>query len=401
LDWGSSQKAEAFRKQQMISANLNEASLTVDESYGGSRNGNYSDDPLPKLLAVDNGAGFRVRGKKPEVKTITLLALKSSLEDMNWPDSIDRENGLFIYYGDRRKPGDLHDTPRQGNLILRNLFEEAHSQQTSDLFPPIFLFGNTGTYRDVRFLGLAVLGAASMSADDDLVAVWRTTADRIRFQNYKATFTILDVAVITRQWITDIQNGNAVSSTHAPKAWLDWVRGRKFTPLLSTPTNTFRTKQQQLPETEELQAYISLIHNVYKADPYAFERCAMEIARLFLPNIHRWEVTRPWRDGGRDALGTYRIGQGAGAMDVEFALEAKCYGLKNGVGVKALARLISRLRHRQFGILVTTSYLNLQAYQELVADKHPVVVISAQDIAVKLKQKKGSLQHVKSWIAGL
>lgn len=382
----------------MICENLSKANLTVDESYGGSRNGNYSDDPLPKLLAVDNGAGFRVRGKKPEVKTITLLALKSSLEDINWPDSIDRENGLFVYYGDRRKPGELHDTPRQGNLILRNLFDEAHSQQTSDLFPPIFLFGNTGTYRDVRFLGLAVPGAASMSADDDLVAVWRTTADKIRFQNYKATFTILNVAVITRQWITDIQKGNAVNSPHAPKVWLDWVKGRKFTPLLSTPTNTFRTKQQQLPETDELRAYITLVHSFYKSNPYAFERCAMEIARLFMPNIHRWEMTKPWRDGGRDALGTYRIGQGAGAMDVEFALEAKCYGPKNGVGVKDLARLISRLRHRQFGILVTTSYLDLQAYQELVADTHPVVVISAQDIAIKLKERIGDVNQVALWL---
>lgn len=385
----------------MICENLNKANLTVDESYGGSRNGNYSDDPLPQLLAVDNGAGFRVRGKKPEVKTITLLALKSSLEDINWPDSIDRENGLFVYYGDRRKPGELHDTPRQGNLILRNLFDEAHSQQTSDLFPPIFLFGNTGTYRDVRFLGLAVPGAASMSADDDLVAVWRTTADKIRFQNYKSTFTILDVAVITRHWITDIQNGNAVASPHAPKVWVDWVKGRKYAPLLSTPTNIFRTKQQQLPDTDELLAYITLVHGFYKSNPYAFERCAMEVARLFMPNIHRWEMTKPWRDGGRDALGTYRIGQGAGAMDVEFALEAKCYGLKNGVGVKELARLISRLRHRQFGILVTTSYLDLQAYQELVADTHPVVVISAQDIATKLKSSIGNLEKVEHWLARL
>lgn len=239
--------------------------------------------------------------------------------------------------------------------MLRNLFDEAHSQQTSDSFPPIFLFGNTGTYRDVRFLGLAVPDAAGMGADDDLVAVWRTTANKIRFQNYKSTFAILDVSVVKREWIADVQAGNAVGSKHVPKPWLDWVKGRKFTPLISTPTNTFRTKQQQLPETDELLAYVTLVHNFYKDDTYSFERCAMGIARLFMPNIHRWEITRPWRDGGRDELGTYRIGQGAGAIDVEFALEAKCYGLKNGVGIKPLARLISRLRHRQFGILVTTS----------------------------------------------
>jgi hypothetical protein len=54
------------------------------------------------------------------------------------------------------------------------------------------------------------------------------------------------------------------------------------------------------------------------------------------------------------------------------------------VGVKKLSRLISRLRHRQFGILVTTSFLGHQAYQELRSDRHPVVVIAGADIAAIL-----------------
>jgi hypothetical protein len=192
-----------------------------------------------------------------------------------------------------------------------------------------------------------------------------------------------------------------VESVYAPKPWIDWVKSRKFTPLVSTPNTRLRSKQQQLPSSEELRKYISLVINFYKDDPYSFERCAMEVARLFMPNIHSWEMTRPWRDGGRDALGTYRIGQGAGVIDVEFALEAKCLGLSNGVGVKSLSRLISRLRHRQFGILVTTSYLDSQAYQELIADAHPVVVISAGDIASKLKERIGSLEKVQTWIERL
>jgi hypothetical protein len=52
-------------------------------------------------------------------------------------------------------------------------------------------------------------------------------------------------------------------------------------------------------------------------------------------------------------------------MSLDFALEAKCYAPENGVGVKELSRLVSRLRHRQFGILVTASFLGHQAYQEL------------------------------------
>lgn len=380
---------------------LGSSDLVVDMVYGGSRNGNSSDDPLPYLLGVDNGAGFRHLGKRPEVRTLKLLALKTSFSDPNWPDSLDSENGLFVYYGDNRKPGDLHQTPRQGNLMLRNLFDEAHNHQQSQHFPPIFLFGNTGTYRDVRFIGLAVPGALGMSGDDDLVAIWRTTENGTRFQNYKATFTVLDIPVIARQWIVDTQSGNAANSPHAPKAWLDWIKGRKYNPLKSIPTSSVRSKQQQLPDTPELHEYIQSIQEHYSGDPYAFEKCAMEMARLFMPNINHWELTRPWRDGGRDALGTYRIGHGAGGIDVEFALEAKCYNLNKGVGVEAISRLISRLRHRQFGILVTTSYLDLQAYKELAQDGHPVIVITARDIAVKLKEKFGSLNNVMAWLARL
>lgn len=382
----------------MIDKNLGTVDLVVDEVYGGSRNGNASDDPLPSLLGVDNGAGFRHLGQRPEVKTLKLLVLKTSFSDTNWPDTLDTESGTFIYYGDNREPGDLHQTPRQGNLMLRNLFDEAHQHQKSVSFPPIFLFGNTGEYRDVRFIGLAVPGAAGMGADDDLVAVWRTTNNGVRFQNYKATFTILDVPIVRRSWIEDIKNDNCIFSPHAPKPWLDWVGGRKFTPLRSVPVNAVRTKQQQIPETLELSAYVKLVHEFYKDDPYAFERCAMELARLFMPAIQTWEITRPWRDGGRDALGTYRIGHGAGAIDVDFALEAKCCSMTNGVGIKPLSRLISRLRHRQFGILVTTSYLNSQASKELIQDGHPVVVISSGDIAMKLKERFGSLDNVKIWL---
>ena len=81
----------------MIEKNLDTVDLTVDEVYGGSRNGNASDDPLPKLLDVDNGAGFRHLGQRPEVKTLKLLVLKTSFADVNWPDSLDSENGIFVY----------------------------------------------------------------------------------------------------------------------------------------------------------------------------------------------------------------------------------------------------------------------------------------------------------------
>jgi len=98
------------------------------------------------------------------------------------------------------------------------------------------------------------------------------------------------------------------------------------------------------------------------------------------PNITECDLTRPWRDGGRDAIGNYRIGHQNHAIGVEFALEAKCKQSTSGSGVPETNRLISRLRYRQFGIFITTSYVADQAYQEIIEDGHPVVIVAGADI---------------------
>jgi hypothetical protein len=105
------------------------------------------------------------------------------------------------------------------------------------------------------------------------------------------------------------------------------------------------------------------------------------------PRVIVDELTRPSVDGGRDAVGRYRLGLQNDPVYAEFSLEAKCYspgfGTKapNTVGVKEVSRLISRIRHREFGVLVTTSVVARQAYEEVRADKHPIIFISGGDIA--------------------
>ena len=380
---------------------LSRTDLIVDQVYGGSREGNASDDPLPQLLGVDSGAGFRHLGKRPSIETLKLLVLKSNFKDPDWPDNLNFETGLFTYYGDNKTVGEIHDTPRQGNLILRNLFDARHSSAAFKHFPAIFLFGGTGEYRDVRFLGLAVPGAQNLGPDDDLVAIWRAKGiENQRFQNYKASFTVLDVRTVKRDWIDDIQNGCAVLSDHAPKTWLDWVKHRKYVSLYAPHTIEIRSKEQQLPGKKADLKLIFSIYEKFKANPFGFENCAVEIARLLMRDIGHCKTTRPWRDGGRDAVGIYRIGSGESSIDVEFALEAKCYKPGKSVKVKELSRLLSRIRHRQFGILVTTSYLSSQAYKELKEDGHPVVLISASDIVKVLKERIGSLYSIKTWLDG-
>lgn len=382
----------------MVTRDLSRQDLIVDQVYGGSRLGNAGDDPLPELLGVDSGAGFRHLGQRPEVGGIRLLVLKTSFNDANWPDSLDKENGLFTYFGDNRNAGELHDTPRKGNAILRNIFDYCHDGSRQGHFPPILLFGGTGTFRDVRFLGLAVPGGNTLTADEDLVAVWRISEDGVRFQNYKAIFTILNIPIIKRQWIDDVAKGKAVTSSFAPEPWLKWIKARKYTPLSATPVQAIRTKDEQLNVSKRDIGLLERIVARYSAKPVDFETLAIEIAKLGIPGIASYELTRPWRDGGRDAFGVFRIGRGSGGLDVEFALEAKCYALNHGVGVKDISRLISRLRYRQFGILVTTSYLGTQAYREIKDDGHPIVVITGGDITKILRNKIGPEPDILRWV---
>ena len=114
------------------------------------------------------------------------------------------------------------------------------------------------------------------------------------------------------------------------------------------------------------------------------------------------ELTRPVRDGGRDAVGKYMIGMEESNTMVDYALEAKCYSMNSAVGVKETSRLISRLKHRQFGLLVTTSYVHEQAYKEIVEDGHPIIVISGGDI-INILKKKGytTMDLVEKWIDSL
>jgi hypothetical protein len=118
-----------------------------------------------------------------------------------------------------------------------------------------------------------------------------------------------------------------------------------------------------------------------------------------IPDIAGLDVTRPSRDGGRDAIGQLRVGSGPSGILVDFALEAKCYTPPAAVGVKDMSRLISRLRHRQFGVIVTTSCVDLQAYKEIKEDRHPILVIAAKDIVELLRRNgRGSLESVRTWL---
>lgn len=380
-------------------ASLASVDLVVDQEYGGGKAGHAGDEPIHWLLGVSNQGGFRYLGR---FDALEMLVLFSSFDDPDWPDSIDNASGMFSYFGDNKKPGrELHKTPRRGNLILQDMFNHIHSDPPRrSQVPPIFVFARGSAGRSVVFRGLAIPGAIALPQTLDLVAVWKSSDGR-RYQNYHAVFTLLDVAKVTRRWILDIQAGQPMSDA-APEVWKQWKTTGVIRPLRAVTTRAYRTKEEQLPRLATEQDFLRTIYERYVEFPYDFEFCAGEITRLHLANVVSIDFTPPRRDGGRDALGKYNIGSGRASVLVDFAIEAKCYAPDNPVGVSGLSRLISRLRHRQFGVLVTTSYLHKQAYEEIIDDSHPIVVISGRDI-VEILHRQGiaSQDALVRWLQSL
>jgi hypothetical protein len=340
--------------------------LIVDAIYEGGIG--LPGEPLSKVMpGVGNLGGFRAAGKGKDKKFVVLY---TSGEDKDWPDTLDLSTGQFVYYGDNKSPGrELHDTQPGGNAILRRAFELLHSSERA-LVPPFFIFRKYSTpasARSVQFKGLAVPGFPGLPSTADLVAVWKTTKGQ-RFQNYRSVFTVLDIPVV-------------------PRAWQEWVETGRYRPLASESTTVIRNSDAQMPDSPVKRAILSAVYDHFKEAPIAFEGFAARVFQMHDPRVIVDGITRGVVDGGRDAFGRYLLGLAGDPVYAEFSLEAKCYrpGLDGAkpvtVGVEDVSRLISRIRHRQFGILVTTSVVARQAYQEVRGDRHPILFFSGGDIA--------------------
>lgn len=383
---------------------LKDAPFVIDAIYKGGHHGTAKDEVLHILVPKTNvQGGFRytyVEGNKDE---FAFIVIYTSMSELAWPDYFDEETGLFRYYGDNREPGkELHDTPKKGNLILKTIFDWLHDSEQIHRVPPILIFKKEYK-RDVRFLGLAVPGADNLGSDRDLVSFWRSIGGK-RFQNYEAYFTILNTKgdSISREWLNARIKGDPNSIDLAPTVWRRFIEERKYSPLASPRLPYWPPIEEQLPQDNE---GMEILRRIYKRYPKPlasqFELCATKIAEYVDSNFEPFDLTRPWRDGGRDALGKYKIGHGTGAITVECALEAKCYNPNNGVGVGEMSRLISRIRYRQFGIFVTTSYIAEQAYLEVKEDLHPIIMITGRDIVEILKSKQIGINEIDDWLDSL
>ena len=366
---------------------LSDADLIVDAVYEGGPKGHLAGEPISRLLpGVANLGGFRASGPGDDKRFVVLF---SSGEDKDWPDHLDSNSGRFLYFGDNKRPGnELHLTHLRGNRLLRHVFDLLHGNPPQrSRIPPFLVFRKyrtSASTQSVQYRGLAVPGSSGLPATEDLIAVWKTSEGQ-RFQNYRAVFTILDVPQTSRTWIDDLRTGKA-DSLHAPNAWREWVETGRYRALTAESTTVTRRQKEQLPDTEAKVAILETVWEHFRDSPHAFEAFAAKLFEMHDRNVIIDAITRAIGDGGRDAVGRYRLGFSEDPVYVEFSLEAKCYRppstgqQASSVGVKDVSRLISRIRNRQFGVLVTTSFVARQAYEEVRQDRHPIVFICGKDI---------------------
>lgn len=385
---------------------LDQADLIVEAIYKGGHGSSAEYEPLHHLFPKCGvSGGFRKVNRQDGSGKPAYVILYTTMSELEWPDYLDPETGVFRYYGDNRQPGrEITNTKLKGNALLEYVFALLNGAGERRDIPPFFIFKKPGTGRDVQFLGLAAPGNPKISPDRDLVAFWRTMGD-VRFQNYEAYFTVLDTGSqpIPRKWLEALIYDHENSLDYAPIAWKEFLRdGRDGIVALKAPRIvTIPSKYDQLQSDIQGMQCLSIIREHYKDNPWGFEACATNIVSKMDNNFIDFSLTRPWRDGGRDAIGFYAIKPGGNAnypLKIDCALEAKCYSENNAVGVKQMSRLISRIRYRQFGIMVTTSFVDKQAYSEVVEDGHPILIVTASDIAAILRNNAITPGNTLDWL---
>lgn len=389
-------------------------SLHVDAVLKGGRGVGKGFEPLNKILpGIGNEGGFRPIWSKDKSSVIACILVTSG-KDLDWPDYLDETSGVLTYYGDNRKAGsaDFRKTRKRGNEILESVFEwqQSHDEKVRRKIPPLLVFQKSEYGHDYQFKGLAVPAVNGLGHSECLTAVWKIDKARHRFLNYRAKMTILNLTSVSRAWLDEMLVEQNSLCSSAPTAWTKYIREGVFSPLEGSRSKLFRSSAEQIPDPKKnpdeymvLKSLYDILHAKGKLGDRIFEYCAIQLCRWCDPNIKKLEITRATRDGGRDGVGLYKIGNERSShcfVDVEFYLEAKKYDpWGGGVGVTETSRLISRIKNRQFGFLITTGFVSKQAYDEIIDDRHPVVVMSGKDIArLLIEHDIKSRNDVSSWI---
>lgn len=385
------------------------STLRVDSHYRNTNNWKNPDDLFNAFFrfndgkGINNVSGFRPKSRSDinntEIISCAFCVLITNFGELEWPDQINLETGIFTYYGDNRVPGAAIDsTPVGGNKLLQLTYENLHSN-SRDLINPFICFEAVKTMEGsyMKFLGIAAPGGQGISSVDDLVAVWKIK-DKKRFQNYRAIFTILNEGEISKLWLEDLVDGvKPHKSKYAPASWSYWVKTGIYNAMECKSEINPRAKFDQLPTSaDEIRILEYLFNNLSDRE---FEYAAAEIVRLLDPAFKDLFVTQASKDGGRDVIGKYYLGHAGHQIRLSAYIEAKKWKAASSIGVKPMMRLISRLKHRDIGVFITTSFFDQQIQKELIEDGHPVMLISGGDISrIIIKSELSSPNVLQFWV---
>ncbi len=207
--------------------------LVAGTIYTSSNPSHISGEVISKLLHVGNAGGFRrlrqqINGQP--VKQLAYVCLFSTGQEPEWQDFLDEETGIYTYFGDNRKPGnDILNTKQKGNVFLEEVFCNL-LKENRFLIPPVFIFQKTEG-RDVKFQGLAVPGCAE-EPPEHFLNRQKFILETGCFENYQATFTILNINRIAYKWISELQSGQGLFSPSAPPEWIRWVEDGIYLPKI-------------------------------------------------------------------------------------------------------------------------------------------------------------------------
>lgn len=386
--------------------------LRIDKPYRNTNNWKNPEDEFNKYFrfsdgkGINNVSGFRPKShslsKDTDINNCAFCVLITNLGEIEWPDNLDLETGQFTYYGDNRVPGAVIDfTPVGGNRLLQTTFSNLHTQ-SRELIKPFLCFESIK--RDgksyMKFLGLAAPGEQGVSSLEDLVAVWKIKGQQ-RFQNYRSIFTIFNEEAISRFWLDDMVAGvRPIDSANCPKSWTYWVETGIYNALQCKNEVNSRSKNDQLLATNEERRVLEFV--VKNLSDREFEYASAEIVRLLDTSFRDLLVTRATKDGGRDVIGYYYLGHSKHQVRLSVFIEAKKWKQTSAIGVKPMMRLISRLRHRDVGVFVTTSYFDKQIQNELIEDGHPVMLISGGDISkILINSDLSSSNALSAWVEAI
>ncbi|MFE3960271.1 caspase family protein [Nocardia sp. NPDC059091] len=167
------------------------------------------------------------------------------------------------------------------------------------------------------------------------------------------------------------------------------------------PQDDIREALQQVPSDSNEMEMLRVIHARFVGRNNEFARFAIALWRLIASATGKCYVGREWSTSSASISGKYVLGPIDDRIELDFALDAHCYSLAEGVDHRTMDRLIARMDHCHFGVLFTLSYVEDEVYKAIRDEREPVVVVCGKDV-VEVLQAHGCADpaDVEKWLAG-